>query len=78
MQLHQTPAPVRPFPEIFIERDSRELALEVDLVLRPVGRVVQDGVHVVENILLGNLFVFVVLLELAERPAGDVLDALKT
>src|SRR5829696_2147267 len=66
---------------IVIERDARELALEVLGVGLAVSGIVQDGVDVVEYGVLGEGPVragagrVVLALELGERPVGDVFCA---
>ena len=89
MQLHQPLPPIRPLPEILIKRNSRKLALQIDLILRPIRGMMQDGVHVMENIdfgysgfdirLSGIAFRFssiafrISFFELTQRPIGDIL-----
>jgi hypothetical protein len=40
--------------EVRVKGQPGEFPLEVDLVFRPVGRVMQHGVGVVENVALGD------------------------
>lgn len=55
VQRHQRFAPGGPVPEVRVEGDARELALEVLGVLLAVHRVVQHGVAVVEDGFFGDL-----------------------
>ena len=64
MQGHEFLAPLGPLAEIFVKRQPGEFALEVDFVFRAVGRVMQHGVGVMENVALGELGIAVVLPEL--------------
>jgi len=59
------------------EGNSRQLALQVLGVALAVLRAVQHGVDIVEDIALGDLGA-VLLLELLQRPVGDVLAAVAT
>ncbi len=59
--------------EIGSEGDARQLAFQVVRELLPVGRMVQDGVDVVEDVPLGDGGVTVLLAELFEGGVGDVL-----
>ena len=54
VQRHERLAPFGPLAEVGVKRQPGKLALEVDLVFRPVGRVVEHGVGVVENVALGS------------------------
>jgi hypothetical protein len=78
VQGHQPLAPCRPFPKVIIERDTRELTLEIDFVFGAVGGMVQHGVDIMENIGFGyvgriaNSPHLVMFLELPRRPVGDV------
>lgn len=52
VELHELLAPAGPLPEVVVEGDAGEFALEVELVFGAVGGVVQHGVDVVEDVLL--------------------------
>ena len=73
MEVHEGAAQGGPLAEVLVKREAGEFALEVDLVFRPVGRVVEHGVGVVENVELGKLRVAVVLLKLPQAPIGEVV-----
>jgi hypothetical protein len=70
---------VGPAPEVGVERDAGEFALEVLRVFLAVHGVVQHGVAVVEDGFFGDgvaIVVVVVLGELFQCPVGDVVDFL--
>ena len=52
MEFHEGLAQFGPLAEVLVKRQAGEFALEVDLVFRPVGRVVKHGVGVAENVVL--------------------------
>ena len=54
MQFHELLAPLGPLAEVRVKGQPGEFPLEVDLVFRPVGRVMQHGVGVVENVVFGD------------------------
>ena len=55
--------------------DARQITFQVIGITRPVFGMVQQGVNVVENIPLADRLVAVMLLELFQRPIGDVFAA---
>lgn len=65
-----------------MEGDARKLALKIQGVEFAVDRVVQDGVDVAEDRVLGDRTLgsrpvrSVVVAELVQRPVGDVVDLL--
>ena len=67
--------------KVVLEVDPGELAAQVDLVALAVGRVVEHGVDVGEDVLGPDFIsingvVAVVLAELPQPPLGDVADPL--
>ena len=63
----------RESPEILRERNARQFALQVLGVFRPVFRMVQNPVDVIEDVPLGDFLVTVLLAEMLQRPGVDVL-----
>ena len=81
VQVQQLPALANPPREVLLEIDSGKLPPQVNLVPLPVGRVVEHGVDVGEDVLGPdfisiNVVVAVVLAELPQAPLGDVADPL--
>jgi hypothetical protein len=62
--------------EIRREGNARQLALEVIGELLAVGRMVQDGVDVVEDVPLGDGRIAVVVPEFLQGGIGDILAAI--
>ena len=55
MKVHKPFAPRRPLREVVVERDVRELALEVKFVLFAVRGVMQHAVGVVEDVFVNDI-----------------------
>ena len=62
-------------PEIGIERNAGEFALEIQRVGFPINGIVQNRINVMENIEFGDCRVGVVFLKAGKRPVGDVVLA---
>ena len=73
MQFHERLAPLGPLAEGRVKGQPGEFPLEVDLLIRPVGRVMQHGVGVVEYVALGDGGIAVVFLKLPQAPVGQVV-----
>ena len=76
VQVQQLAPLLRPPGEIVLEVHSREVPPQVNLVLLAVGRVVEHGVDVGEDVLGRDGVVAVVLAELPQPPLGDVAHPL--
>jgi len=76
MQRHERFAPIRPAPKILVEGNARKFAFEVLGVFLAITRIMQNGIDVMENRVLGDRTreLFVMRLELVERPIGDVVE----
>ena len=68
VQVEQRAALFGPPREIVVEVHTGKLAAQVNLVPLAVGRVVQHGVHVGEDVLVGDGVVVVLLPELPQPP----------
>ena len=76
VQRHQRLTPFCPLPEVGIERDARELPLEVQFVLRAVGGMVQNGIDVMENRLFRDRLIGVMGAELVKTPISDIVHTI--
>lgn len=63
MEGHEGLAPGGPLVEVWVEGEAGKFAFEVNFVFGAVGRMVEDGVGVVEDVFFGDFWVAVVGLE---------------
>jgi len=77
MHRHQRLAPRRPLGEAGIEGDARKFALQVERICLTIHGIVQHGIDIVEDRILGDAgFLAIMRDKLVERPVGDVVDTL--
>ncbi len=76
VQHHQLFAPRGPLPEVFVEGQTRKLALEIEFVLPAIRGMMQDGVGVMKNIFARDAFILVMRLKLLQAPICDVVVTL--
>jgi hypothetical protein len=83
MERHEFLAPFGPAPEIVVERDAWELALEVQRIFLAIDGMVQHAVDVMKDRVLSDRrlsrrYGFVMGPELIERPVANVVNPLPT
>jgi len=76
MHGHQGLAPRDPLRERGVKGDARKLALQIQRIGLAINGIVQDGIDIGKDRVLGDALLAIMLDELVERPIGDVVDAL--